>query len=99
MSCRVEIALKGAPVAVAVPQEAVLSDAAEFRGKEVARRHVFVLADGRAHRREVSTGASDDEFVEITAGLRPGDQVVTGPAKVLRLLREGDSVAASGAAK
>jgi len=99
MSCRVEIALHGAPVAVAVPQEAVLSDAAEVRGKEVARRHVFVAVDGRVHRHEVSTAASDDEFVEITAGLRAGDRVVTGPAKVLRLLREDDSVAASGAAK
>jgi HlyD family secretion protein len=99
MSCRVEIAVRGAPVAVAVPQEAVLSDASQVRGREVARRHVFVVADGRARRREVSTGASDDEFVEIAAGLHPGDRVVTGPANVLRLLREDDAVAAPGAAR
>jgi len=96
MSCRVEVAVRGTPVAVAVPQEAVLSEAAEVRGGQVARRHVFVVTDGRARRREVATGASDDEFVEIAAGLRAGERVVTGPAQALRLLREFDAVTAAG---
>jgi len=99
MSCRVEIAVRGAAAAIAVPQEAVSSDAQESRGRLVAHRHVFVDAGGRASRREVTTGASDDELVEVVTGLRPGERVVTGPATTLRLLREGDVLAASEPAR
>jgi membrane fusion protein (multidrug efflux system) len=48
------------------------------------QRYVFVLDEqGRAHRRAVRTGARADGRIEIAAGLRPGERVVTeGVVKV-----------------
>jgi len=40
------------------------------------RPHVFVVADGKAERREVKLGLEGGERVEILAGLRPEDAVV-----------------------
>ena len=54
---------------VLVPAEALIRD----RG-EVA---VFVAVDSRAERRVVKTGIEDAARVEITAGLRPGELVIT----------------------
>jgi len=45
--------------------------------------NVFVVKDGLATKVEVQTGAMDDTWVEITSGLKAGDQVVTkGQQKV-----------------
>ncbi len=55
---------------------------------------VFVVAGGRARQRRVTTGISDETHVEIASGLAAGEQVVTGPYRVLRDLKDGDAVAA-----
>jgi membrane fusion protein (multidrug efflux system) len=56
--------------ALSVPELAVLG--------EGDNRYVFVLGDGnRVHRTEVRTGTHLNGRVEITAGLRPGQRVVT----------------------
>ena len=47
--------------------------------EEDLRRVVFVVADGEAEMREVTTGITDDTHIEITSGLTGGDVVVTGP--------------------
>ncbi|HXM69923.1 MAG TPA: hypothetical protein VN970_02230, partial [Thermoanaerobaculia bacterium] len=53
---------------------------------------VFVVAGGKAHQRKVDTGISDETRVEVLGGLRPGEQVVTGPYRSLRDLKDGDPV-------
>jgi len=54
---------------------------------------VFVVdEDEVARKREVETGLSDDTHVEILAGLEGGEQVVTGPRRVLKKLEDGDSL-------
>jgi HlyD family secretion protein len=54
---------------------------------------VFVVdEDEVARRREVETGLSDDTHVEVLAGLEGGEQVVTGPRRVLKRLKDGDSL-------
>lgn len=56
--------------ALSVPELAVLG--------EGTTRYVFVLAEGnRVRRTEVRTGAHQNGRVEIVAGLRPGQRVVT----------------------
>ncbi|QRR01246.1 efflux RND transporter periplasmic adaptor subunit [Dyadobacter sandarakinus] len=45
-----------------------------FTGKR--KQYVFVVENGRAVRREVETGLSNFDFVEIKSGLRPGDKVI-----------------------
>jgi HlyD family secretion protein len=60
------------------------------QGDEV--KVVFVVAGGKAHQRRVETGISDETHVEVIAGLKPGEQVVTGPYRSLRDLKDGDAV-------
>jgi membrane fusion protein (multidrug efflux system) len=56
--------------ALSVPELAVLGDG--------DNRYVFVVGEGnRVHRTEIRTGAHLNGRVEITAGLRPGQRVVT----------------------
>jgi len=98
MTCRAEIYTSSADEVLAVPVQAVFSNNAA--GTETAKNksappeahHVFVVKDGRAERRIVTLGLSDDSYQEIRTGLVPGDQVVVGPYKVLRHLKAGEAL-------
>ena len=89
MSARADIFLGDGGKRLAVPVEAVGSDEDEDGGVE---RFVWIERDGVAHRVVVQVGVSDDRWEEITGGLQPGDRVITGPARTLRGLVEGDRV-------
>ena len=45
---------------------------------------VFVHHDGEYQARPVTTGASDDRFTEITAGLNPGEEYVTDNSYLIK---------------
>lgn len=101
MSCRAEIFVDEGREPVAVPVQAVLTEALEevsstARGDKHARRREYVLVEigGVVFRRYVESGMSDDTHVEIVSGLTLGDRIVIGPAKVMRHLRDNQSVAA-----
>jgi len=51
---------------------------------------VFVLEGGRARFRPLRTGLMGDLTVEVLSGLRGGEQIITGPFKALRELKDGD---------
>ena len=53
---------------------------------------MFVVEAGKVKRRDVETGTADDVHIEIVRGLRENEEVVTGPAKTLRFLQEGERV-------
>jgi HlyD family secretion protein len=54
---------------------------------------VFVYNNGKAQMREVKTGISDFENIEILNGLKEGDQVVSGPFIVIsKRLNDGDEL-------
>lgn len=53
---------------------------------------VLVAGDGKVARKPIETGLSDDQYTEVTKGLNAGEQVITGPYRLLRTLREGDRV-------
>ena len=64
---------------------------------EDIRRVVFVVVDGKAEMREVTTGITDDTHIEIREGLTGGETVITGPFRLLRTeLAEGDAVKSEG---
>ena len=64
---------------------------------EDVRRVVFVVVDGKAEMREVTTGITDDTHIEIREGLTGGETVITGPFRLLRTeLAEGDAVKSEG---
>jgi len=49
---------------------------------------VFVVKNGKAQIRAVKTGIQDDEYIEITSGLKDGEEVIKGPyGAVSRTLR------------
>lgn len=101
MSVRAEIKSAHRPDALVVPIQAVvdrkpLAEAkAPKRPEQDEVQVVFVIAEGKARQRTVKTGLSDETHVELTAGAKPGDQVITGPYRVLRDLKDGDSVTIS----
>ena len=54
---------------------------------------VFVVEEGVAKMREVDIGISDENYYEVKSGLSEGEEVVTGPFRVLsRTLKDGDQV-------
>jgi membrane fusion protein (multidrug efflux system) len=70
--------------ALVIPEEALTPEA--------ERQYVFVVADGKAERREVRIGGRQPGSVEIVAGLKDGERVVVeGTQKV----RDGSVVIAA----
>ncbi len=55
---------------------------------------VFIrMNDGSVKRRVVTTGIQDINYIEVTKGLQPGDEVVTGPYSVIsQTLKDGNKV-------
>jgi HlyD family secretion protein len=90
MTCRAEIFTATNADALAVPIQAILVE--EDLVADETRREVFVVRGGRATKVAVEVGLSDDTYQEIVSGLAPGDEVVTGPDRVLRALEDGDRV-------
>ena len=81
MFARVNLPTASREDVVVVPEAAVVSNG--------EREFVFVVAAGTAERREVKTGLREDQRVELTAGVEPGDAIVTlGQG----MLEDGDTV-------
>ena len=76
MSAVVDLQVRTAQDAVAVPSASVVRD-----GSADA---VFVVESGRAVRREVRVGAQGEDLVQVLAGLEPGARVVVRDADRLR---------------
>jgi HlyD family secretion protein len=97
MSVRAEIDTATHKGALVVPIQAVVDRPpldAEGKPEEDAEeiKVVFVVAEGKAPQRPVKTGLSDETHVEIVSGLKPGEEVVAGPYRVLRDLKHDDAV-------
>jgi HlyD family secretion protein len=101
MRCRAEIYTGAHEKVLAVPLQAVLSD--DEDGDNVVRspgraapssaHYVYVDAAGKAEKRNVTVGASDDSRQQVLTGLAEGDAVIVGPYRTLRGLKAGDRVA------
>jgi multidrug efflux pump subunit AcrA (membrane-fusion protein) len=68
MTANVTIFLEKREGVLAVPAKAVQRD----RGKNV----VYVLADGRAERRQIKVGWRDGQWIEVASGLQEGETVL-----------------------
>jgi HlyD family secretion protein len=103
MSVRAEISTAAHPNTLTVPIQAVVEreDEGDTKGAgkdgQASQSHkvVFVITGGKAHQRTVETGLSDETSVELTAGIKAGEQVVTGPYRTLRDLKDGAAVQVS----
>jgi len=65
-----------------------ISSGSESKSKSI----VFVMRDGQAVKREVELGISNDQLQEIISGVEVGDQVITGPARMLSKIKDGSAV-------
>jgi HlyD family secretion protein len=97
MTASVEILTNSKNNALAIPLSAVTTRedkkdslaTSTVKPKEI----VFVSENGVAKMREVKTGISDYENIEILEGLKEGDEVIAGPYFVVsKELKEGDRV-------
>ncbi|MCH7754138.1 efflux RND transporter periplasmic adaptor subunit [candidate division KSB1 bacterium] len=68
------------------------SEAANDMTKEEESQGVFVINDGKVTFHKVKTGIAGDRFFEVISGLEVGNEVVIGPFKALRRLRNEDPV-------
>ena len=61
-------------------------------GRPETEEGVFVVKDGKLGFQKVETGIAGELMIQIKQGPKAGDQIVTGPFKVLRTVKEGDKV-------
>ena len=101
MTAKVDILTATSEEAVTVPVQAVIKrrlsdDGKELRGVDAKGVDevdvVYLIEDGKAVVRKVEMGVSDVLHVEITEGLALGDEVIIGPYRTLKNLKQGDAV-------
>ncbi len=85
------------PRVLAVPLAAIVVRDSPKGEKTAAGRiktesGVYVLREGKAKFLPVQLGLAGELKVEVTGGIPPGQEIVTGPFKTLRTLKEGDKV-------
>ncbi|GAB3895382.1 efflux RND transporter periplasmic adaptor subunit [Spirosoma agri] len=72
---------------------AVQKPVEQIERKEKPKEIVFVNVGGKATQREVKTGISDFENIEIMSGLKQGEQIVSGPfVAVSKKLKDGELI-------
>jgi HlyD family secretion protein len=81
----------GAAFAASPPEGPSAPTATASQRKKVFEG-VMRVADGKASFVPVKIGVSGKEHVEVLEGVAAGDELVTGPYKALRELKEGDRV-------
>jgi len=84
------------PLQAIVPREAKDQPAeqpAAGAPKKKEVEGVFVFSkDGRGHFTPITTGIKGDQEIEVKSGLNEGDEIIIGPYKTLRTLKDGDQV-------
>ena len=101
MTAKVNIITATHESVTSVPIQAVVKRALDKDGKEVhgdkakgldKSQVVYLIKDGKAAVHSVTTGISDELYVEVTEGLADDDVVITGPYRTLKGMRDGDAV-------
>lgn len=77
----------------------VVTDNPNVDRSKVFARVVYKLEDGKARAVPVTIGSSDVTHTVVVSGLSEGDQVITGPFKVLVTLRQDQKVVDETVAK
>jgi HlyD family secretion protein len=61
-------------------------------GRPQTEEGVYVVKSGKLAFEKVETGLAGELMIEVKSGPRVGEEIVTGPFKVLRQVKEGDKV-------
>ncbi len=97
MTASVEILTTSKEDVLSVPLSAVTTRENQLDtlagGTTRSKELVFVNDNGVAKIREIKTGISDFQFIEVTEGLKEGEEVVSGPYFIVsKELKEGDKI-------
>jgi HlyD family secretion protein len=101
MTAKVAILTVTSEQALTVPIQTVVKRALGEDGKELKgsaakgidkKDVIYRVEDDKAQAHTVTTGISDELWVEIKDGLQEGDEVVIGPYRTLKNLHSGDAV-------
>jgi HlyD family secretion protein len=71
-----------------IPVQAVAKR--KLKGREAST--VLIFDNGKAVLREIETGAASDTDIEIKSGVKAGDQIITGPYRIVSKLKDGARV-------
>jgi HlyD family secretion protein len=71
------------------PSPTVQGSSSEPAEKPKPIKGVYVLEGRKAIFRPVETGITGESEIQITSGLSAGEEVITGPSKVLNTLKDG----------
>jgi len=74
------------------PEGAIANSVPNPADKPKPIEGVFVNDGGKAKFKEITKGITGESDIEITSGVSAGDEVITGPSRVLKTLKEGDPV-------
>ena len=74
------------------PSPTVQGDSPQPSDKPKPIKGVYVLDGNKAKFIEVETGITGEADIQITSGIKEGDEVITGPSRVLNTLKEGTVV-------
>lgn len=101
MTAQVDIITESAKNVFSVPVQSVVERAPGSKGKAASDeddsdvkklKYVFVVEKDKARMVQVTTGISNATHVAITSGLKEGDSVVTGPFRLFKKLKDGQTV-------
>lgn len=93
-SCSADIITGTRQKAVAVPVQALVvrEKPGAGQGKPQDEEGVYVHENGAVKFAAVTTGLTGDSSIEIVKGLKEGQEIVTGPFKALREIKDGAKV-------
>src|SRR4051794_3362451 len=82
------------PKALSIPIQALVvrEKPGSTPGKPLDEEGVFAIANGAVKFQPVKTGLSGDSSIEIVSGAKDSQQIVTGPFRALRELKDGTKV-------
>ena len=89
MNGRAEITTAEVDSVLVIPVQA--AGRREIKGKDTET--VFTVKNGKAVLTPIRTGKASETEIEVVDGLKPGDEIITGPYKKLSKLTEGERVA------
>jgi HlyD family secretion protein len=80
------------PIQALVVRDVPKKDHAPSSGRAETEEGVYTIKDGKLEFVKVKTGIAGELMIESLEGPKPGQEIVTGPFKVLRQVKEGDKV-------
>ena len=80
------------PIQALIVRDVPKKDKAPSTGRPETEEGVYTIKDGKLVFAKVDTGIAGELMIEVEKGPAVGQEIVTGPFKVLRQVKEGDKV-------